>query len=102
MRVPTKRIASIGQNMTTPLQFHCLCQQHPFVPGEFLDGDCCPDPDVHEEELEGQVDDALHGWRNWDCVFWPLGVLDSEDGIYDACHTNVDADHDDVPANCKN
>merc|ERR1719201_2973858 len=41
---------------------HGLSQQGPFKACELLDRDGSPDPDVHEEELEGQVDDALDGW----------------------------------------
>ena len=40
---------------------HCLLQQCPLEACEILDGNGSPDPDVHKEQLEGEIDDALHG-----------------------------------------
>merc|ERR1719359_872177 len=58
---------------------HSLGQQRPFEASELLHSDCGPDPNVHKEELECEIDDTLHGRRDWDSVLRSLRVCDCED-----------------------
>ena len=51
-----------AKHQNTLAILHSLCLQSTFKASELLDGDGSPDPDVHKKELEGKIDDALHGW----------------------------------------
>merc|ERR1719321_1284294 len=101
MRVPTKRIASMGQKAMVPFAFHCVRDEVPLPARQLFHRGCDPNEDEANEELHREVDHALHRHGDWRGVLGPLWVLNGEDRPDHCGNAKVDGDHDEPTGNCQ-
>merc|ERR1719182_1031904 len=88
MRVPTKRMESMGQNITTPLQFSMVCVINAHS-----------NPVNSLTVMAAQI--QMYTKKNWN-VRLMTHCMVGEDGINNAADAHVDTDHHHIATNRKN